>query len=258
MKRAPADSTLRATLRRVGAAAPEVIELFDYLEDRPLWMKDVAGTYQWVNVSFLLNFGLKTREEVIGHNDYDLCGEALANQYRIDDERVLLGERILSRVELVGRFDHTARWCVTSKIPLHDAKGRVVGSAGVTRPLAQQDQNPTTPVDSALSAAIRLVSQRYAEHITNHDLAQACGLSVRVFERQFRATYQSSPHDYVRQMRVRMSCGALVFSKKSLAEVASAFGFADQSHFAKEFRRMMGDTPRQYRARYQSEHARPL
>jgi AraC family L-rhamnose operon transcriptional activator RhaR/AraC family L-rhamnose operon regulatory protein RhaS len=102
-----------------------------------------------------------------------------------------------------------------------------------------------------LSEAIRFVSQHFAEPITNQELAKACGLSVRAFERQFRATYQSSPHDYVRQMRVRMSCSALVFSKKSLAEVASTFGFADQSHFAKEFRRIMGDTPREYRARYQ-------
>jgi len=250
MKRPATDSSLRTGLRRIGAEAPEVIELFDYLEDLPLWMKDVAGTYQWVSVSFLLNFGLKTREEVIGHNDYDLCGEALANQYRIDDERVLRGERILSRVELVGRFDHTARWCVTSKIPLHDAKGNVVGNAGVTRPLATQGPG-ATPADSPLSEAIRHVSQHFAEPITNQELAAACGLSVRAFERQFRATYQSSPHDYVRQMRVRMSCSALVFSKKSLAEVASGYGFADQSHFAKEFRRIMGDTPREYRARYQ-------
>jgi AraC-like DNA-binding protein len=242
MKRVPADSTLRNGLLRIGAAAPEVIELFDYLEDLPLWMKDVAGTYQWVSVSFILNFGLKTREEVIGHSDYDLCGEALAHQYRIDDERVLRGERILSRVELVGRFDHTARWCVTSKIPLHDARGNVVGTAGVTRPLPAQGKG--TPADSPLSEAIRFVSQHFAEPITNQELAKACGLSVRAFERQFRATYQSSPHDYV-------SCSALVFSKKSLAEVASTFGFADQSHFAKEFRRIMGDTPREYRARYQ-------
>ncbi len=249
MKRVPADSTLRNGLLRIGAAAPEVIELFDYLEDLPLWMKDVAGTYQWVSVSFILNFGLKTREEVIGHSDYDLCGEALAHQYRIDDERVLRGERILSRVELVGRFDHTARWCVTSKIPLHDAHGNVVGTAGVTRPLPAQGKG--TPADSPLSEAIRFVSQHFAEPITNQELAKACGLSVRAFERQFRAMYQSSPHDYVRQMRVRMSCSALVFSKKSLADLASAFGFADQSHFAKEFRRIMGDTPREYRARYQ-------
>jgi AraC-like DNA-binding protein len=242
-------SDLRETLSRIGAAAPEVVGLFDYLEDVPVWLKDVAGTYQWVNISFVLNFGFKTRAEVIGHNDYDLCGEALANQYRIDDERVLQGERILSRVELVGRFDHTARWCVTSKIPLHNARGRVVGNAGVTRPLS--DQGPDLPAGSPLSAAIRHVSQHFADHITNHDLARACGLSVRAFERQFRLTYQSSPHDYVRQIRVRMSCSALVFSKKSLAVVAHDFGFADQSHFAKEFRRIMGVPPREYRARYQ-------
>lgn len=241
---------LRSTLARIGVEAPEVIELFDYLEDLPLWMKDVDGTYQWVNVSFLLNFGLRAREEVIGHNDYDLCGEALANQYRIDDERTLKGERILGRVELVGRFDHTARWCVTSKIPLHDADGRVVGNAGITRPLGIEEAGRRA--DSPLSAAIRYASQHYAERITNCDLANACGLSVRAFERQFSATYNSSPHDYIRQMRVRMSCSALVFSTGSIAEVASKFGFADQSHFAKEFRRVMGETPSQYRERFKS------
>ena len=74
---------------------------------------------------------------------------------------------------------------------------------------------------------------------------------MRAFERQFRAAYDSSPHDYIRQLRVRMSCSALVFSQKSLAQVATEFGFADQSHFTKEFRRVIGGTPRDYRARYQ-------
>ncbi len=248
------DDSMLATLSRIGTIAPEVIELFDYLEDTPLWMKDEAGHYEWVNVSFLLNFGVKTRAEIIGRTDYDFCGEVLANQYRIDDERVLRGDKILSRVELVGRFDHTARWCVTSKVPLRDAKGKIVGTAGVTRPLSQRDANSlsaATPTDSPLSVAIRFISQNFADRITNEDLAKACGLSVRAFERQFQAAYNSSPHDYIRGLRVRMSCSALVFSRKSLAEVATEFGFADQSHFTKEFRKFMAETPRAYRIRYQ-------
>lgn len=251
------DDSMLATLSRIGTIAPEVIELFDYLEDTPVWMKDEAGHYEWVNVSFLLNFGVKTRAEIIGRTDYDFCGEVLANQYRIDDERVLRGERILSRVELVGRFDHTARWCVTSKVPLRDAKGNIVGTAGVTRPLTQAHVNGSssaaapTPGGSPLSVAIRYISQNFADRITNEDLAKACGLSVRAFERQFQAAYNTSPHDYIRGLRVRMSCSALVFSRKSLAEVATEFGFADQSHFTKEFRRFMAETPRAYRTRYQ-------
>lgn len=243
------DDTMLATLQRIGAVAPEVIELFDYLEDVPLWMKDAAGHYEWVNVSFLLNFGVKTRAEMIGRTDYDFCSEVLSNQYRMDDERVLRGERILSRVELVGRFDHTARWCVTSKVPLRDATGRIVGTAGVTRPLSQREAAP--PADSPLAVAIRFISQHFAERIANEDLARVCGLSVRAFERQFQAAYNVSPHDYLRQLRVRMSCSALVFSRKTLAEVATEFGFADQSHFTKEFRRFMSETPRAYRTRYQ-------
>jgi AraC-like DNA-binding protein len=248
------DDNMLATLSRIGTIAPEVIELFDYLEDTPLWIKDEAGHYEWVNVSFLLNFGVKTRAEIIGRTDYDFCGEVLSNQYRMDDERVLRGERILSRVELVGRFDHTARWCVTSKVPLRDAQGNIVGTAGVTRPLARSDDGGAapTPKDSPLSVAIRFISQHYADRITNEDLAKACGLSVRAFERQFQAAYHSSPHDYIRGLRVRMSCSPLVFTRKTLAEVATEFGFADQSHFTKEFRRIMGETPRAYRSRFQS------
>lgn len=246
------DDSMLATLSRIGTIAPEVIELFDYIEDTPMWMKDEAGHYEWANVALLLNFGVKTRGELIGRTDYDFCGEVLANQYRIDDERVLRGERILARVELVGRFNHTARWCVTSKVPLRDEKGRIVGTAGVTRPLREREAAATpTPGDSPLSVAIRYISQHYADRITNEDLARACGLSVRAFERQFQAAYNSSPHDYLRGLRVRMSCSALVFSRKSLAEVATEFGFADQSHFTKEFRRLMAETPRAYRVRYQ-------
>jgi hypothetical protein len=179
-----ADDHMLATLSRLGTIAPEVVELFDYLEDTPLWIKDEAGHYEWVNVAFLLNFGVRTRAEIIGRTDYDFCGEVLANQYRIDDERVLRGERILSRVELVGRFDHTARWCVTSKVPLHNPQGDIVGTAGVTRPLPRPDATGAAPgpADSPLSTAIRFISQHYADRITNEDLARgvrAVGAGVR-------------------------------------------------------------------------------
>jgi len=235
------------SLRCIGAHASEVAELFDYVEDALLWMKDGGGHYQWVNLPFVLNFGAQRREEVLGRTDFDLCSPALANLYRLDDERVLKGERILSRVELVGRFNHTARWCVTSKVPLHDPKGRIVGTAGITHPLKGR---PPVTEDAPLSPAIRFISEHYSERITNRQLARLCGLSERALERHFLSTYRTSPHEYLRQLRVRMSCNGLVFSRKTLARLATEFGFADQSHFTREFRRFIGETPRAYRARY--------
>jgi AraC-like DNA-binding protein len=247
MKNNRARSKLPVSLQCIGAQPSEVMDLFDYVEDMLLWMKDVDGRYQWVNLPFLLNYGIERREEVLGQTDFDLSSPALANQYRRDDECVLQGERILSRVELIGRFDHTVRWGITSKVPLHDSKGHVVGTAGMTQHL--QGQPPATE-EAPLSPAIHFISEHYAEPITNRQLADLCGTSVRAFERHFLATYRVSPHEYLRQLRVRMSCNGLVFSHKSLAELASEVGFADQSHFAKEFRRFFGETPSAYRARY--------
>lgn len=246
---APEKTLLLTSLVPLGAEVPELVELFDYVKDLPLWMKDAGGHYVWVNVAFLRYFGLNERRDIIGLTDFDLCSEVLANQYRIDDERVLAGERIVSRVEMIGRFDHSARWCVTSKIPLVGAGGGVVGTAGVTRPLNRAGER--TPPDSPLTAAILHISRHYGEPLSNQDLAKVCGLSVRAFERQFRLAYGSSPHDYVRQMRVRMACRALVHSRGTLADVASEFGFSDQSHFTKEFQRVMGEGPRTYRERHQ-------
>jgi len=237
----------RNDLRRAGVQVFEAIELFDHIEDVPLWMKDSDGRYRWVNLPFLLNYGVERRDEVIGRTDFDLSSPSLANQYRLDDAVVLKGRRILSRVELVGRFDHTARWCVTTKIPLHDGKGAVVGTAGITRPLKGR---PRATDGAPLSPAIHFLSEHYAKATTNRELAQLCNMSVRALERHFLATYRTSPHQYLRQLRVRMSCSGLVFSHKSLAVLANEVGFADQSHFAKVFRHCFGETPSAYRARY--------
>src|ERR1700722_6072490 len=220
------------TLPRVEAHSFEAMELFDYIEDVPSWMKDRNGHYRWVNLPFLLNYGIERRDEVIGRTDYDLSSPALANQYRLDDDAVLKGARILARVELVGRFDHTARWCVTSKIPLRDAKGKVVGTAGITRPIKGR---PRPSNDAPLSRAILFLTEHYAEPITNRRLASLCGMSVRALERHFLATYRVTPHAYLRQLRVRMSCSGLVFSRKRLAVLANEVVVTDQSHFAKAF-----------------------
>jgi AraC-like DNA-binding protein len=240
---------LPARLLRIGAAASEAMVLCDALDDVPLWIKDVAGHYEWVNRSFLLNFGLENRDAVLGKTDFDLCSPPAAEQYRVDDERVLAGEHILGRVELVGRYDHTARWCSTTKIPLHDAKGRVVGTAGITRPLAIGGR---VAGEGGLSPAIRLVGERPATPPSNRELASACGLSLRAFERQFQASYRCSPQQYARRLRVRLSCHSLVNSRKTLAEIATQFGFADQSHYTREFRRFLGLTPGGYRERHQA------
>jgi AraC-like DNA-binding protein len=230
------------------AVASALCRLFDFLPHVQFWVKDRAGCYRWVNRAFLLNYSLERPEQVLGRTDYDLSPAHLADQFRLDDEQVLAGREILSRVELVGRFDHTASWCVTSKIPIRVGR-RIVATSGITYPLQAEAADHSWP-NLALGRVIAYIRQHCGDGLSNPDLAGVAGLSVRAFERQFRRFFHRSPQQYVKRVRVRTACYALVRSGLPLVEIAQAHGFADQSHFAREFRREVGMTPSDYRRKY--------
>jgi AraC-like DNA-binding protein len=240
-------TSLEAAARSLGARVDPILELFDYLKDVLFWIKDRKGTFRWVNTPLMLDLAKTRREDVIGKTDFDLFESYLANQYQMDDAQVLKGRPIVSRVELIV-FNHAPRWIVTSKLPLRAPNGRIVGTAGVATRSAQQGSTLWT--ESRLAPAMAFISEHYHEPVSIRAMAEKCALSPGAFHRQFRDTYLVTPHTYVRQLRVRMSCHALVFSRRPIAAVAAECGFSDQSHFTKEFRRIMGETPRSYRQRH--------
>jgi AraC-like DNA-binding protein len=229
--------------------AAALMALFDCVEGVHFWVKDCEGRYRAMNRAGLLDYSLASLAEAEGKTDFDLSPAHIATQFRLDDERVLKGAKIVNRVELVGRFDHTAVWCVTDKVPLRDARGRIVGTAGVARPLAKDAVLPAT-ADAAMARAVAFLRTHLAEPLDNATLARHVGLSVRVLERRFRDAFQLAPQQYLRRLRVRLACHPLVYSELILAEIAMAHGFCDQSHFGREFRRETGMTPREYRDRF--------
>lgn len=74
-------------------------------------------------------------------------------------------------------------------------------------------------------------------------LAAAAGYSKAHFVRLFRRATGTSPHRYVLQRRLEHAKRLIVISTLPLAEVASATGFASQSHLTSAFVRQYGCTP---------------
>jgi AraC-like DNA-binding protein len=81
-------------------------------------------------------------------------------------------------------------------------------------------------------------------------------MSLRAFERQFGAAFHLTPQRFLRKLRLRIASRALMDTDESLSKIALKCGFADQSHFSREFRRHFGRTPRAYRAHYKTSGAR--
>jgi AraC-like DNA-binding protein len=231
-------------------------ELFDCVEDALVWVKDRQGRYRWVNRAFLINYELDgqerhakaTMDDIIGKTDYDLSPAFLADQFQLDDEHVLAGKRIIDRIELVGQPDGQTVWNVTNKIPLKGADGSIIGTAGITRRLNSRGRD--TAAGSEFGPVLAYMRDHFHTPITNQQLARLAHMSVRAFERKFRGSFHLSPQKYLRKLQLRMASRALVYSGQALAEVAVNCGFADQSHFTREFRRHFGRTPRAYREHY--------
>lgn len=80
------------------------------------------------------------------------------------------------------------------------------------------------------------------------ELAETAGVHPMHMARAFRHLTGMSVGTYVRGLRLDWSARELANACTPLAEIAHRAGFADQSHFTREFRRYTGLTPRLYRA----------
>ena len=96
----------------------------------------------------------------------------------------------------------------------------------------------------------RRATEYLVAHINTHlsisDLAAECGLSRSYFIRAFRLTFGTTPYKWLMEYRISrakemLKAGALI------ADVASACGFSDQSHFTRTFSSLTGVTPGTWR-----------
>jgi AraC-like DNA-binding protein len=228
--------------------AASIAGLFNHLDGVQFWIKDLENCYVHANRTLLINYALDDVVQIVGKTDYDLSPAFLADQFWFDDEQVLKGHHVSNRIELVGGTNVPPHWSVTNKVPLRDAHGRIIGTAGTTSDLGADGRAVEIP--HHFNAVLERIRDGYRAALSNRELASVSGLSVRAFERKFRQSFHVTPQQYLRKLRVRMACRALVFTEKTFADVAAECGFADQSHFNHEFRRQMGRTPREYREHY--------
>ena len=129
------------------------------------------------------------------------------------------------------------------------ADGRNLAACSVPEEAAPDVADAARTQPRAVAEALRFMHENYAHDLSLNDLAAAVHLSPFHVARLFKHTLGVSPHQYLIQVRVNSARSLLSAGsgERSLAEVASAVGFADQSHLTRHFKRIMGVTPKQFR-----------
>jgi AraC family transcriptional regulator len=99
-----------------------------------------------------------------------------------------------------------------------------------------------------LRAVLEYIHEHLDAELSLDHLAAVAHLSPYHFARLFKNSTGLPPHQYVIARRVERAKELLRGPERPpLAEVATELGFADQSHFTRHFKRLVGVTPRDFR-----------
>src|SRR5436190_23227993 len=102
--------------------------LLDQIPDA-VYFKDLQGRYVGVNRAFAGWLGLQDPDEAAGKTDADFYPKEFARAIlEIDQTIVRTGVPILDQEEKVVGPDGKTRWISTSKVPLRDGAGAVIGT----------------------------------------------------------------------------------------------------------------------------------
>ena len=222
--------------------------LFEHLPDVDFFAKDADGRFVAGNAGLLRRLGLRSEAELIGLTDADIHPARVARDIREDDARVMLTrEPLIDRVEALFTRSNARDWYVTTKLPLVDARGDVIGVMGFVRPYRRESN--VVPRAARLDAAVAHIHAHHREAIGIPDLAKIAHISVRQLNRRFQEVFGMSPQQFMVRTRVQAASDDLLQTEKSLSEIAMAHGFYDQSAFTRQFRQHTGETPLKYRQR---------
>ncbi|MGO8836951.1 MAG: PAS domain-containing protein [Limisphaerales bacterium] len=117
--------------------------LIDNLPDA-IYAKDLAGRKTMANPADLRNLRCKSEAEAVGKTDFDFFPPDVAQKFHDDDQKVFQGQPVINREEHF--FDAAGRklWLLTSKLPLRDKDGKIIGLVGIGRDITKRKEAEET------------------------------------------------------------------------------------------------------------------
>ncbi len=114
------------------------------------------------------------------------------------------------------------------------------------------------PTSLQLENAISYVEQHYQEDFKILDLAKECHMSETHFRRIFQEKMNMTPIEYVNFVRVKKACEIIDKTDLSMEEVAMQVGFVTPSTFNRNFRKIIGTSPYQWKKRPENHEGKLL
>lgn len=220
--------------------------LFDGIPDVVFFVKDADARYTVVNRTLVERCGVARKNDLVGRTVTEVFPEPYGRSYYDQDRRVLeRGTPLTDRLELHLYVRGEPGWCITHKVPIRDDDGGVTGLVGLSK-----DVHTAAELGSGfeeLAASIRHIQTHYGRPLRVEELARMSSLSVYQYERRMKKIFFLTAGQFIIKTRIDAACRLLKTTGDSIAEIAVACGFFDQSAFSRQFRTTTGLTPGNFR-----------
>jgi len=107
-----------------------------------------------------------------------------------------------------------------------------------------------------VSTMMNFIEHNFMHKISLDDIIRKGNMSPSTANRAFRDAMDMTPIDYLMKVRIEYAVRLMKTTTFSIMEIAGKSGFGDSNYFSKQFRRIMGYSPRAYRKQQLSDSTR--
>lgn len=122
-----------------------------------------------------------------------------------------------------------------------------------TRIVVRHSTDTLAIEDEIVRDALRLIRDHARDGIRVSDVVQQLAVARRALEQRFVRHLGRTPAAEIRRVRIEDAKRMLVDSDRSVAQISRLAGFGHQDLFSRVFRRLVGQTPTQFRRKHQHE-----
>ncbi len=203
--------------------------------------KELASTYFWqgtpVVVLYLYLAPFLIEQVVAEMGRHDPRHVEMVKQFNIHDPLLeQIGLSLVGELESGGIAGRVYAESLARTLVLHLL--RLSSTASLVPPSSQGNLT-----QRQLSIVEDYISDRLDQDIPLRELAASIGMSVSHFCRLFKQSTGLAPHQYVITCRVERARSLLLKEERTIAQVAHAVGFTDQSHLNRHFKHLLGIPP---------------
>lgn len=115
--------------------------LMDTISDA-IYFKDRQSRFIMVNQACARKHGWDSPDEIVGRSDFDVFAAEHAEQTFADEQHIIAtGEPLIGIEEKETWLDGSETWVSSSKMPLRDSNGEIIGIFGITRDITQRKKD---------------------------------------------------------------------------------------------------------------------